>query len=72
MPEFDRWCISGPNDSPEQVRYRIPNLAQSETDFRQTARNRALADIAFPDGNAPKYGTAMMRPQYCGKWAVSG
>ncbi|XP_006455871.1 hypothetical protein AGABI2DRAFT_76351 [Agaricus bisporus var. bisporus H97] len=53
LPEFDRWCISGPNDSPEQ-----------------TARNRALADIAFPDGNAPKYGTAMMRPQYCGKWAT--
>ncbi|EKM76213.1 hypothetical protein AGABI1DRAFT_63554, partial [Agaricus bisporus var. burnettii JB137-S8] len=45
-------------------------LPGRETDFRQTARNRALADIAFPDGNAPKYGTAMMRPQYCGKWAV--
>jgi hypothetical protein len=36
----------------------------------QTARNRALSEIAFPDGNLPKYGTAMMQPQYCGKWSV--
>ncbi|CAA7262618.1 unnamed protein product [Cyclocybe aegerita] len=36
----------------------------------QTARNRALAEIAFPDGNIPKYGTAMMQPQYCGKWGA--
>ncbi|KAF9529073.1 P-loop containing nucleoside triphosphate hydrolase protein [Crepidotus variabilis] len=36
----------------------------------QTARNRHLAEIAFPDGNIPKYGTAMMQPQYCGKWAA--
>jgi hypothetical protein len=41
-----------------------------DDDF-QTARNRQLAEIAFPDGNIPKYGTAMMQPQYCGKWAVS-
>lgn len=36
----------------------------------QTARNRTLAEIAFPEGDIPKYGTAMMQPQYCGKWAV--
>ncbi|KAF8968711.1 P-loop containing nucleoside triphosphate hydrolase protein [Flammula alnicola] len=36
----------------------------------QTARNRILAEIAFPEGNIPKYGTAMMQPQYCGKWAA--
>ncbi|KAJ3572782.1 hypothetical protein NP233_g2852 [Leucocoprinus birnbaumii] len=36
----------------------------------QTARNRALADIAFPDGNAPKYGAAIMQTRYCGKWAT--
>ncbi|PFH46505.1 hypothetical protein AMATHDRAFT_69676 [Amanita thiersii Skay4041] len=36
----------------------------------QTIRNRALSEIAFPDGNIPKYGTALMQPQYCGKWAV--
>ncbi|EDR09438.1 RAD26-like SNF2 family DNA-dependent ATPase [Laccaria bicolor S238N-H82] len=36
----------------------------------QTARNRALAEIAFPEGDIPKYGTAMMQTQYCGKWAV--
>jgi len=27
--------------------------------------------MAFPEGNIPKYGTAMMQPKYCGKWAVS-
>ncbi|KAF8622607.1 hypothetical protein AX15_006865 [Amanita polypyramis BW_CC] len=36
----------------------------------QTIRNRALSEVAFPDGDIPKYGTAMMQPQYCGKWAV--
>lgn len=33
-------------------------------------RNRTFSEIAFPDGGIPKYGTAMMQPQYCGKWAV--
>ena len=37
----------------------------------QTARNRNLAEIAFPEGNIPKYGTAMMQAKYCGKWAVN-
>ncbi|KAF5375367.1 hypothetical protein D9615_008005 [Tricholomella constricta] len=36
----------------------------------QIARNRALAELAFPEGNIPKYGTAMMQPKFCGKWAV--
>ncbi|KAL0952740.1 hypothetical protein HGRIS_006971 [Hohenbuehelia grisea] len=36
----------------------------------QTARNRELAEIAFPNQEPPKYGTAMLQPQYCGKWAV--
>ncbi|KAF8797693.1 hypothetical protein BYT27DRAFT_7228846 [Phlegmacium glaucopus] len=35
-----------------------------------TARNRKLAEMAFPEGNIPKYGTAMMQPKYCGKWAA--
>ncbi|KAF9480626.1 hypothetical protein BDN70DRAFT_877317 [Pholiota conissans] len=34
----------------------------------QTMRNRQLAEIAFPDGNIPKYGAAMLLPEYCGKW----
>ena len=29
-----------------------------------------LSEIAFPEGNIPKYGTAMMQPEYCGKWRV--
>ncbi|KAJ2911902.1 hypothetical protein MD484_g8516, partial [Candolleomyces efflorescens] len=37
----------------------------------QTARNRALAEIAFPNGNIPKYGVAMMKPEYCGKLATT-
>ncbi|KAF8064179.1 RAD26-like SNF2 family DNA-dependent ATPase [Lyophyllum atratum] len=36
----------------------------------QIARNRALAELAFPEGDIPKYGTAMMQPKFCGKWAV--
>ncbi|KAJ7145823.1 P-loop containing nucleoside triphosphate hydrolase protein [Mycena epipterygia] len=33
-------------------------------------RNREYAAIAFPDGNAPAYGTAIMQPRFCGKWTV--
>ncbi|KDQ54546.1 hypothetical protein JAAARDRAFT_397913 [Jaapia argillacea MUCL 33604] len=36
----------------------------------QTARNRELSAMAFPDGNAPKYGPAILQPQFCGKWVV--
>ncbi|TFK37622.1 P-loop containing nucleoside triphosphate hydrolase protein [Crucibulum laeve] len=38
--------------------------------LEQTLQNRALAQLAFPQGNAPKFGTAVMQPKYCGKWAV--
>ncbi|KAG6907721.1 hypothetical protein DXG01_007634 [Tephrocybe rancida] len=37
--------------------------------FVQIVRNRALAELAFPNGDIPKYGTAMMQPKFCGKWA---
>ncbi|KAF9006951.1 P-loop containing nucleoside triphosphate hydrolase protein [Cyathus striatus] len=36
----------------------------------QTARHRAVAEVAFPDGNIPKYGMAILQAQYCGKWAA--
>ena len=36
----------------------------------QTARNRELASMAFPSGSIPKYGPAMLRPEFCGKWQV--
>ncbi|KAL9710545.1 hypothetical protein Ac2012v2_006079 [Leucoagaricus gongylophorus] len=42
----------------------------SNISVHQTARNRALTDIVFPSGSVPKYGTAMMQPRYCGKWAT--
>lgn len=29
-----------------------------------------LSEIAFPEGNIPKYGAAMMQTEYCGKWRV--
>lgn len=38
--------------------------------FLQTARNRVLADLAFPDGDSPKYAMAKLSGQYCGKWSV--
>ncbi|KAJ8516205.1 hypothetical protein ONZ45_g6480 [Pleurotus djamor] len=34
----------------------------------QLARHRELAAIAFPGRDAPKYGTAILQEQYCGKW----
>ncbi|KAJ7041189.1 P-loop containing nucleoside triphosphate hydrolase protein [Mycena alexandri] len=36
----------------------------------QLIRNRELASIAFPNGQAPPYTVAIMDKQYCGKWAV--
>ncbi|KAI0255595.1 P-loop containing nucleoside triphosphate hydrolase protein [Lactifluus subvellereus] len=38
----------------------------------QTARNRELTEVAFPNGAAPKYGPAMLLPVFCGKWIVLG
>ena len=34
-------------------------------------RHRELAEFVFTGQPVPKYGTAIMQPQYCGKWAVS-
>ncbi|KAI6102851.1 RAD26-like SNF2 family DNA-dependent ATPase [Pisolithus sp. B1] len=36
----------------------------------QTARHREIAEYVFAGEPVPKYGTAIMQPQYCGKWAV--
>ncbi|KAH7909981.1 RAD26-like SNF2 family DNA-dependent ATPase [Hygrophoropsis aurantiaca] len=36
----------------------------------QTIRHRELAEVAFPGHAIPKYGTAMLQPQLCGKWGV--
>ncbi|TFK17535.1 hypothetical protein FA15DRAFT_604879 [Coprinopsis marcescibilis] len=36
----------------------------------QTATNRALARVAFPDGRVPKYGTAILEEGFCGKWGT--
>ncbi|CAL1697934.1 unnamed protein product [Somion occarium] len=36
----------------------------------QIARNRELADIAFPHGRTPKFGPAMLVPDFCGKWMI--
>ncbi|KAH7924359.1 hypothetical protein BV22DRAFT_517474 [Leucogyrophana mollusca] len=36
----------------------------------QTARHRELAEVAFPGHSIPKYGPAMLQPQFCGKWLV--
>ncbi|KAF9264581.1 hypothetical protein L218DRAFT_230270 [Marasmius fiardii PR-910] len=34
----------------------------------QLERNRALAEVIFPDGNAPTTAEIELLPQYCGKW----
>ncbi|KAJ6526575.1 RAD26-like SNF2 family DNA-dependent ATPase [Mycena vulgaris] len=36
----------------------------------QMVRNRGWAAVAFPKGDAPSFGTSIMKKQYCGKWAV--
>ncbi|KAF9463307.1 P-loop containing nucleoside triphosphate hydrolase protein [Collybia nuda] len=46
-------------------------ILPAPTDTPEQMRlNRVLAEVAFPDGDIPKYGTVMMQPQFCGKWAV--
>ncbi|TBU31240.1 P-loop containing nucleoside triphosphate hydrolase protein [Dichomitus squalens] len=46
-------------------------ILPSPTDtIEQTARNRELARMAFSPGPIPKYGPAMLKPDYCGKWQV--
>ncbi|KAJ7682903.1 P-loop containing nucleoside triphosphate hydrolase protein [Mycena rosella] len=36
----------------------------------QLIRNRQWASTAFPDGDAPAFGPAVMKRRYCGKWTV--
>ncbi|KZS99403.1 uncharacterized protein LAESUDRAFT_733121, partial [Laetiporus sulphureus 93-53] len=36
----------------------------------QTIRRRELSRIVFGEGSAPKYGPAMLVPEFCGKWLV--
>ncbi|KAI0830128.1 P-loop containing nucleoside triphosphate hydrolase protein [Trametes gibbosa] len=46
-------------------------ILPSPTDTtEQTARNRELSRMVFPDGALPKYGPSMFRPEFCGKWMV--
>ncbi|KAK7055149.1 DNA excision repair protein ERCC-6-like 2 [Favolaschia claudopus] len=46
-------------------------ILPSPTDTKeQLIRNRELAAVAFPNGNAPSFKIAMMDPRYCGKWKV--
>ncbi|KAF7373355.1 DNA excision repair protein ERCC-6-like 2 [Mycena sanguinolenta] len=36
----------------------------------QLIRNRELAAVAYPDGDAPSYKLAILDPRLCGKWKV--
>ncbi|KAJ7260962.1 P-loop containing nucleoside triphosphate hydrolase protein [Mycena haematopus] len=46
-------------------------ILPSPTDTpEQLVRNRELAAVAFPDGNAPSYTLAILDPRLCGKWKV--
>jgi hypothetical protein len=64
--------LLAPNDKPDQAGLNLFFILPSaqSSDPLQTIRNRELADIAFPNELAPKYGPAMLQPQFCGKWAV--
>jgi hypothetical protein len=59
-------------DTPEQVGFLHSSFFFHPLHTRfQTARNRELAEVAFPNDSAPKYGPAILLPVYCGKWIVS-
>ena len=45
--------------------------ALTETNNSQTKRHREISRIAFAGDCIPKYGPAILIPQYCGKWIVS-
>ncbi|KZT05235.1 uncharacterized protein LAESUDRAFT_235454 [Laetiporus sulphureus 93-53] len=48
-------------------------ILPSPTDTQeQTIRRRELSRIVFGEGSAPKYGPAMLVPEFCGKWLVLG
>ncbi|KAG6856842.1 hypothetical protein H0H87_012900 [Tephrocybe sp. NHM501043] len=58
-----------PHPFEQSLRSRLSLLAPTDNP-EQITRNRALAEFAFPNGDIPKYGTAMIQPKFCGKWAV--
>ncbi|KAI0744759.1 P-loop containing nucleoside triphosphate hydrolase protein [Earliella scabrosa] len=46
-------------------------ILPSPTDTpEQTARNRELSQLAFDSTIIPKYGSAKLLPEFCGKWMV--
>ncbi|KAJ6476254.1 RAD26-like SNF2 family DNA-dependent ATPase [Mycena sanguinolenta] len=46
-------------------------ILPSPTDTpEQLIRNRELAAVAYPDGDAPSYKLAILNPKLCGKWKV--
>lgn len=59
-------------DTPEQVKsFTVEHFRLSQLSCSQTARNRELTEAVFPNGTALRYGSAILRPEYCGKWIVS-
>lgn len=45
-------------------------LVASDDSPEQLVRNREIAAQVFGPNGAPKFGPAMLQPQYCGKWLV--
>ncbi|THH04714.1 hypothetical protein EW145_g5316 [Phellinidium pouzarii] len=45
-------------------------LPSPDDTAEQTKRNREISKIAFPGESIPKYGPAILLPQFCGKWDV--
>lgn len=63
---------TAPNDTEEQVCDTSHDITMSLTrkNSEQTKRHREISRIAFAGERVPKYGPAILVPQYCGKWIV--
>ncbi|OBZ74648.1 DNA excision repair protein ERCC-6-like 2 [Grifola frondosa] len=68
----DELCDCGSKNLRKNCHYpSLREIFSTPTDTtEQTARNRELSQLAFPEGQVPRYGRAMLRPDYCGKWMV--
>jgi len=59
-------------DTPEQVKsFTVEHFRLSQLSYSQIARNREFTKVAFPNGTALNYSSAILDPEYCGKWKVS-
>ncbi|CAK5270975.1 unnamed protein product [Mycena citricolor] len=48
----------------------LPTSSDTPEQASPAARHRELARLAFPDGDEPVSGMAILKKQFCGKWVV--